>query len=174
MSGLALIYALEFSEPETGRKTAAIILLALGLVFSYYVIPSLELRQDLLVITNPLLRHEIGLGAIEYVDTRFALSVGGRFGKVSAWAAPAPGRLRHRSHSTEDFKTLSLKDGQNVRPSDLPSTISGSYALQIRRLLESPQANSEYSRRVNLLGLALILLPAIAVILTQLSWPLQL
>jgi hypothetical protein len=169
MATLALVQTLFFSEPEAGRKGAAIVLLVLGLVFSYYVIPYLDLREDRLVVVNPILRHEIGLGAIEYVDTRYALNVGGDFGKVSAWAAPAPGRLRHRSHSTEDFRTLNLKDGANVRPSDLPSTISGSYALMIKRALEKPRTNKAYTKSINRLGVGLIVLPALAVIFTQLT-----
>lgn len=169
MAGLALIQSLAFSEQEAGIQGAAIILLALGLVFAYYVVPAVELREDALVVVNPIFRHEIGLGAIEYVDTRFALNVGGAFGKVSAWAAPAPGRLRHRSHSTEDFKTLGLKDGQNVRPSDLPSTISGSFALQIKRSLERPQANANYTKRLNVVSILLIGLPALLVLATQLT-----
>jgi hypothetical protein len=169
MAGLALVQTIFFSEAEAGRKGAAIVLLALGLVLAYYVIPSVDLREDQLVIVNPIFRHEIGLGAIEDVDTRFALNVGGAFGKVAAWAAPAPGRHRHRSHSIEDFRTLNLKDGADVRPSDLPSTISGSYALLIKRALEKPQANTSYTKRLNALGVGLILLPALGVIFTQLT-----
>lgn len=169
MASLALVQTLFFSEAEAGRRGAAIVLLALGLVFAYYVIPYLDLREDQLVVVNPIFRHDIGLGAIEYVDTRYALNVGGEFGKVSAWAAPAPGRLRHRTHSSEDFRTLNLKEGANVRPSDLPSTISGSYALLIKRALEKPQTNRTYTKRINTLGVGLILLPALAVIFTQLT-----
>ena len=169
MASLALVQTLFFSEAEAGRRGAAIVLLALGLVFAYYVIPYLDLREDQLVVVNPIFRHDIGLGAIEYVDTRYALNVGGEFGKVSAWAAPAPGRLRHRTHSSEDFRTLNLKEGANVRPSDLPSTISGSYALLIKRALEKPQTNMAYTKRINTLGVGMILLPALAVIFTQLT-----
>lgn len=169
MATIAAIQSIFFSEPEAGQIGLVVVALLLGVIFTYYVIPALELTDDRLLIINPLTRHEIGFGAIEMVDTRFALSVVGKFGKVSAWAAPAPGRLRHRSHSTEDFRTLGLKEGQNVRPSDLPSTITGSYALQIRRALEKPQANSSYVKRPNYLGIGLIVVPAIAVVITQLS-----
>jgi hypothetical protein len=169
MAGLALVQALYFSEIESGQKSAAIVFLVLGLVFSFYVIPYLDIKESQLVIVNPIFKYEIGLGAIEYVDTRFTLNVGGKFGRVSAWAAPAPGRHRHRTHSTEDFRTLNLKDGMTVRPSDLPSTISGSYALLIRRALEKPQANKTFTKSINRLGVALTVLPALAVLFTQLT-----
>jgi hypothetical protein len=168
LAGLGIIQSLFYSSSSAGLQGVAIILFLLGVVFCYYVIPQVELREDELVILNPLTRHQIGLGAIESVDTRFSLRVGGEFGSVAAWAAPAPSRLRHRSHSKEDFRTLGLKEGQEVRPSDLPSTISGSYALQIRRAISEPQSNRQYLRSPNWLGIAALVVPAGLVLVSQL------
>ena len=168
LAALASIQSLFYSTQEAGLQGFAIILLLTGIVFTYYVFPSVDIDDQRLVVTNPFVRHEIGLGAIEAVDTRFALKVTGEFGAVSVWAAPAPSRLRHRSHTREDFRTLGLKEGQEVRPSDLPSTISGSYALQIRRAIEKGGQLSHYRRSVNLLGVLSIALPAVGVLLSQL------
>ncbi|NBU22754.1 MAG: hypothetical protein EBS38_02420 [Actinobacteria bacterium] len=168
LAALASIQSLFYSTQEAGLQGFAIILLLTGIVFTYYVFPSIDLDDQRVVINNPFVRHEIGLGAIEAVDTRFALKVSGDFGTISAWAAPAPSRLRHRSHTREDFRTLGLKEGQEVRPSDLPSTISGSYALQIRRAIEKGGQPSYHRRRVNLLGVLSIALPAVGVLVSQL------
>ncbi len=168
MAALASIQSLFYATQQAGIQGIAIILLLTGIVFTYYVFPSVDLDGQRLIVTNPFVRHEIGLGAIEAVDTRFALRVSGDFGSVSVWAAPAPSRLRHRSHTREDFRTLGLKEGQEVRPSDLPSTISGSYALQIRRALEQGGQPSYYRRSVNLLGVLSIALPAVGVLVSQL------
>jgi hypothetical protein len=168
LAGIAAVQSLFFSSPEAGTKGLAIIALLLGVIFCYYVLPNVALQQGQVVIVNPLTRYEIGYGIIEQVDTRFALTLTGSFGKVSAWAAPAPGRLRHRSHSSEDFKTLGLKPDQSVRPSDMPSTITGSLALQIRRKLEEGSHPDHFAKRTNWLGAALLLVPAVLVVITQL------
>jgi hypothetical protein len=168
LASFAAIQSLFFSTQEAGVDGLAIIALLLGIIFCYYVVPKVELHSDRIVILNPLLRYEIGYGAIENVDTRFALNLSGEFGKVSAWAAPAPGRHRHRSHSSEDFRTLGLKPDQSVRPSDMPSTITGSLAMQIRRFQAEGGHPASFEKRANLLGIALLVVPAVLVAITQL------
>jgi hypothetical protein len=149
-------------------------LLWLGLMLCWvwlgYVVPSVEVREERLLIRNPLRVATIGIGAIDEVDTRFALKVSGSFGSISAWAAPAPGRLRHRSHSIEDFKVLGLKSGENLRPGDLPSTISGSLALQIQRAKAAGKLlPQDFAIKPNLLGLSMALIPGILLSLHYLT-----
>jgi hypothetical protein len=153
---------------EAGVSGVAIVALVLGVIYAYYVFPAVSVGESKVVIINPLTRHEIGMAAIEDVDTRFALTLKGEFGKVLAWAAPAPSRLRHRSHPKEDFTFMGLKEGQEVRPSDLPSTISGSFALQVRRAMAEKPTDGSYKRSPNWLGILSIALPGIAVLVTQL------
>jgi hypothetical protein len=137
----------------------------LALIWLGYVIPSAQVVRNELLITNPFRVARIGIGAIEDVDTRFSLKVRGGFGSISAWAAPAPGRLRHRSHATEDYKSLGLKDGELVRPGDLPSTISGSLAMQIRM---AQKAGGDLPTKVHIylnpLGIALAAVPSVLLI----------
>ena len=157
-----------YTSTEAGVSGVAIVALVLGIVFAYYVIPAVSISAERVVIVNPLTRYEIGIAAIEDVDTRFALTLKGEFGKVLAWAAPAPSRHRHRSHSKEDFAVMGLKEGQEVRPSDTPSTISGSFALQIRRAMAETPTDGSYKRSPNWIGILSIALPGIAVLVTQL------
>lgn len=164
LAGLASAQALFFS-PGDVVETLLWLSFALGLVWLGYVVPSAEIKNQQLVIVNPFRVAKIGLGAIDSVDTRFALKVSGSFGKLSAWAAPAPGRLRLRSHPTEDFKALGLKDGEQVRPGDLPSTISGSLAMQIRIAQNSGEdLPTEVKISLNPLGIALAVVPSLLLV----------
>jgi hypothetical protein len=154
-----------FYSPQDLYGTLLWIGFALGFIWLGYVIPSAHIQNGELLIVNPFRTARIGLGAIESVDTRFALKVSGTFGSISAWAAPAPGRLRHRSHPTEDYKVLGLKSGELVRPGDLPSTISGSLALQIQRAREQEQASSRVEIKANVLGIALAVVPSLLLVI---------
>lgn len=164
LAGLATAQALFFGPSEV-VETLLWFGLALGLVWLGYVVPSAEIKNQQLVVVNPFRIAKIGLGAIENVDTRFALKVSGSFGKLSAWAAPAPGRLRYRSHPTEDFRALGLKNGEQVRPGDLPSTISGSLAMQIRiAQKDGGDLPTDAHIGFNLVGIALAVVPSLLLI----------
>jgi hypothetical protein len=164
LAGLALSQPIFFGLGDV-VETLLWLVFALSLVWLGYVVPSAEIKNNELVIVNPFRVAKIGIGAIEDVDTRFALKVTGSFGKISAWAAPAPGRLRFRSHATEDYKSLGLKDGQQVRPGDLPSTVSGSLAMQIR-IAQNQVGHppTEVQIRLNLLGIALVVVPGLLLV----------
>jgi hypothetical protein len=164
LAGLALSQPIFFGFGDL-IETLLWIGFALALVWLGYVIPSAEVVDGELLITNPFRVARIGIGAIEDVDTRFALKVTGSFGSVSAWAAPAPGRLRYRSHSTQDYRTLGLKDGELVRPGDLPSTISGSLAMQIRLAQrQGGQLPTKVQINLNPLGIALAVVPGLLLV----------
>ncbi len=163
LAGLAISQPLVYGSGDL-IETLLWLVFVLGLIWLGYVLPSAEIKDGQLKIVNPFRIARIGLGAIENVDTRFALKVSGDFGSISAWAAPAPGRLRHRSHSTEDYKTLGLKSGDLVRPGDLPSTISGSLALQIHQAKSQERLPSHVEIRANLLGFALAVIPGVLLV----------
>ncbi len=151
-------------------ETLLWLLFALSWIWLGYVIPSVEIQGEYLEIVNPFRLAKIGIGAIADVDTRFALKVSGKFGSISAWAAPAPGRLRHRSHTTEDFRALGLKSGELVRPGDMPSTITGSIALQIKRMQNSSKDLPSVSQITpNYLGIALAVVPTLLLLAHYLS-----
>jgi len=146
------------------------LLFALSWIWLGYVIPSVEIQGQTLKIVNPFRLASVGIGGIVDIDTRYALKVSGEFGSISAWAAPAPGRLRHRSHTTEDFRALGLKSGELVRPGDLPSTITGSIALQIKRIQSgSTEVTSVAHISPNYLGIAMAVLPTLLLLAHYLS-----
>jgi hypothetical protein len=167
LAALAMVQAVWYDQ-QNGVQTGTIVLFLLGLIWAYYVFPKVDINSDHVVITNPLTKSEIGFGTIEDVDTRFALKLVGEGKAVSAWAAPAPGRHRHRSASPEDFRFLGLKDGQSVRPGDLPSSVSGSFAYQIRKAIEDGRTqNLTWSTKPNWLGIASVVLPLLVLVATH-------
>jgi hypothetical protein len=167
LAALAMVQAIWFDQ-QNGVQTGSIVLFMLGLIWAYYVYPKVEINSDHVVITNPLTKSEIGFGAVEDVDTRFALKLIGDGKAVSAWAAPAPGRHRHRSASPEDFKFLGLKDGESIRPGDLPSSVSGSLAYQIRKAIDDANTqNLTWSTKPNWLGVASVVIPLLVLVATH-------
>lgn len=168
LASLAMVQAIWFDQ-QNGLRTGAIMLFLLGLIWAYYVFPKVDIKSESVEITNPLTISEIGFGAIEDVDTRFALKLVGDGKAVSAWAAPAPGRHRHRHASTDDFRFLGLKEGQSVRPGDLPSSVSGSFAYQIRKAIEDGNTgNLTWSTKPNWLGVAVVVIPLVVLIAVHL------
>jgi hypothetical protein len=167
LAALAMVQAIWFDQ-QNGVQTGSIVLFMLGLIWAYYVFPKVDIKTDKVIVTNPLTKSEIGFGAIEDVDTRFALKLIGEGKAVSAWAAPAPGRHRHRSASVEDFRFLGLKEGESVRPGDLPSSISGSFAYQIRKAIEDGHtSNLTWSTKPNWLGVASVVVPLVVLVATH-------
>jgi hypothetical protein len=163
-----MVQAIWFDQ-QNGLRTGAIVLFLLGLIWAYYVFPKVEIKSDLVVVTNPLTKSEIGFGAIEDVDTRFALKLVGESKAVSAWAAPAPGRHRHRHTATDDFRFLGLREGESVRPGDLPSSVSGSFAFQIRKAIEEGNTgNNTWNTKPNWTGVASVVIPLVVLIAVHL------
>jgi hypothetical protein len=168
LASLAMVQAIWFDQ-QNGLRTGAIVLFLLGLIWTYYVFPKVDVRSDSVVVHNPLTTSEIGFGAIEDVDTRFALKLIGDGKAVSAWAAPAPGRHRHRHTSTDDFRFLGLKEGQSIRPGDLPSSVSGSFAYQIRKAIEDKNTgNHTWSTKPHWVGVASVVIPLVVLIAVHL------
>ncbi len=168
LASLAMVQAIWFDQ-QNGLRTGAIVLFLLGLIWTYYVFPKVDIKSDSVVVHNPLTISEVGFGAIEDVDTRFALKLVGDGKAVSAWAAPAPGRHRHRHTSAEDFRFLGLREGESIRPGDLPSSVSGSFAYQIRKSIEDGNTgNRTWSTKPNWVGVASVVIPLVVLIAVHL------
>lgn len=97
--------------------------------------PVLRVDDDGLHIRNVATDYDIEWGAIQQVDTKWGLTIFTEIGKVSVWAAPAPGR--HAAFTaTRDQGTFlpeSTYLSGTVRPGDLATTESGAAAAFIRR-----------------------------------------
>lgn len=112
--------------------------LLVGLTWAAYWRPQIVIADDAVVVRNVFSTDRVRLEQIQRIDTRYALTLETTAGKVTAWAAPAPGR-----HSVVFAKR---GDGQGlpestylagtIRPGDLVTSDSGAAAAEIRRRWE--------------------------------------
>jgi hypothetical protein len=102
--------------------------------FIYFVIhrPSLLIGDEGVIIQNPIRRFEFGWEEILEIETQYSLTFYTKSGKVSAWAALAPGRYHQRTVQSAEVKFMIPKDTTLIRPGDSPRTDSGAAAYIAR------------------------------------------
>jgi hypothetical protein len=133
-------------------------------------------------VVNVLHTVDLPWPAIHRIDTKWALTLFTAYGKVTAWAAPAPGGFASRMAGRHDFKGLpesTFGGDQSIRPGDLPGTPSGAAALAVRRhweqlrdaghlddpKLEFARPPTQWHYRTILVGAVLVLLGLLTSIL---------
>jgi hypothetical protein len=103
-------------------------------IWMLYWRPVVVVESTHFTIVNVARTWVIPFTCLEAVETKYALAVVTNAGKVTAWAAPAPGRHQTLSLSLADFRAVRRgKQVDNVRPGDAPNTESGSVAFVVRR-----------------------------------------
>ncbi|NDI09928.1 MAG: PH domain-containing protein [Actinobacteria bacterium] len=102
--------------------------------FIFFVIhrPSLLIGDEGVIIQNPIKRVELGWGEVLEIETQYALTFYTKEGKISAWAALAPGRYHHRTVQSAEIKFMIPKDTTMIRAGDSPRTDSGAAAYIAR------------------------------------------
>ena len=101
--------------------------------------PSVTIAPSGVTVRNLLRTNDVSWPAIERIDTRFALTLYTKAGKIVAWSAPAPSRFAaFRATRTDSMRHLpeSTYVGGAVRPGDIPQSDSGLAALYVRRYWE--------------------------------------
>lgn len=112
------------------------------LVFATWLLfwaPAVTIRDEAVVVDNPLRRITIPWTAIERVDTRWSLRLFTSTGAVTAWSAPAPSRYAMMRTSSSELKGLpesTYGAGQSVGLGDIPASESGLAAYHVRRRWE--------------------------------------
>jgi hypothetical protein len=84
-------------------------------------------------VVNVFRTLDIPWPAIRAIETKWTLTLETAFGKVRAWAAPAPGRQLMRRSEPADHKIGGYRRGDTARPGDLPQSESGAAAQIIRQ-----------------------------------------
>jgi hypothetical protein len=113
--------------------------LVVGTVWAIYWRPEVAVDDGGVRVVNVLRTIVVPWPAIERIDTKWALTLFTSYGKVTAWAAPAPGGFATRMAGTQDLKGLpesTYGPQGSVRPGDLPGSASGAAALVVRRQWE--------------------------------------
>lgn len=160
-------------------RWAPVLALPGALVWLLYGRPAVVVDAEGVQVRNVLRTVSVPWDRIAYVDTRYALTVHTAERAVSAWAAPAPGRMQVQQASAEDTRHLprSTYAGDTIRPGDLATTASGQAASYIRRELErraeepSPaRLDTEVTEHWHTVPAAAVaLLTVVAVVLLNLS-----
>ncbi len=110
--------------------------LVVGTVWAIYWRPEVMVDDGGVRVVNVLRTIHVPWPSIERIDTKWALTLFTAYGKITAWAAPAPGGFASRMAGLHDLKGLPESTygvGDSIRPGDLPGTPSGAAALVVRR-----------------------------------------
>jgi hypothetical protein len=113
------------------------------LVFAVWLLfwaPAVGIRDDAVIVDNPLRRITIPWAAIERVDTRWSLRIFTAGRAVTAWSAPAPSRYAMMRVSKSELKGLpesTYGPGHSVGLGDMPESESGLAAYYVRRRYEA-------------------------------------
>lgn len=154
-------------------------LLVTAIVWALFWLPELAVEEHAVTMRNVLRTHHVPWGAIQRVDTKWALVLFTEQGRYTAWAAPAPSRHVVGSVDPTDLRVISggaLPRGEAVRPGDVLSTASGAAAYVVRRHLTELQEDGAFAhlspeaRRVrstwNVLPLAVLAALTLATVVT--------
>ncbi|MEY3561182.1 MAG: hypothetical protein RL068_334 [Actinomycetota bacterium] len=103
-----------------------------------YWFPRVEVDEGGVRLVNVLRTHYVSWGAIELIDTKYALTLQALGKRYTAWAAPAPGRHSAVFASKDQGAHLpeSTYLAGTVRPGDLITSDSGAVAAYVRRIWE--------------------------------------
>ena len=116
------------------RSAWALVLLAYATWLLFWS-PSVTIDPAGVVVRNLVRERRVTWPAITRIDTKFALTLYTDAGRVSAWAAPAPGRAPVSGASRDDLRGLpesTYGAGGSIRPGDLPTTESGQASMIVR------------------------------------------
>lgn len=103
-------------------------------VIAMYWSPSVLVTEDEVTVRNPFTTWHVPWGAIQRIDTKFALTLFTERARIEAWAAPASGRYTVFRLGPDDTKvTESAKVAGAIRPGDSLASESGQAADYIRR-----------------------------------------
>lgn len=139
--------------------------------------PHVLIAPESITMRNVFSTIRIPWGAVERIDTKWALTLYTRKGRHVAWAAPAPGRHAVGRFGSEDLRHLPETSyvGGSVRASDLPRSDSGDAATIIRTHWEALQngdagssapGESDVTVTVHAVSLAVLIVLVFAAVLS--------
>ena len=135
-----VVFARDFGIASALGSVPLAVLLVYGSAVMFWL-PRVEVDDGGVRIVNLIRSHYISWGAIDRVDTRYALAVFVGQKKYTAWGAPAPGR--HAAFFATKDQGQHLPDSTylagTVRPGDLVTSESGAAAAVIRNRWEKTQ-----------------------------------
>lgn len=125
-------------SPAVGVTALPMLGLLAFAAWAAYWRPSVRIDDDAVTVENIFRSIRVPYGDIQRIDTRFALTLFTEKQRVTAWAAPAPGR--HRILFVQREQGAHLPESSylagTVRPGDLVGSDSGAAAYLVRRRWE--------------------------------------
>lgn len=127
----------------SGLQASAAFVTASAAIWLLFIRPKIVFFDEGLTIVNPLTKVTIPWSSVDEINSQlaFSIKVGGK--KISAWAAPAPGRQHSRTLHSSEFKGLGLEAGGAMRLSDSPRSDSGVASFIARSRLKAFQADAQ-------------------------------
>ena len=127
----------------SGLQASAAFVTASAAIWLLFIRPKIVFFDEGLTIVNPLTKVTIPWSSVDEINSQlaFSIKVGGK--KISAWAAPAPGRQHSRTLHSSEFKGLGLEAGGAMRLSDSPRSDAGVASFIARSRLEAFQADAK-------------------------------
>lgn len=110
-----------------------LVLMAYGTAVLFWS-PRVDVRDEEVEVRNPFVTWHVPWAGIEFIDTKWALTLraGGR--RIEAWAAPAGSRWTPMTLGRDDLRVSeSARVAGAIRPGDALNTDSGAAANVIRR-----------------------------------------
>lgn len=158
-----LFSAISGSSWQVAVESSPLVALLIFTSWAVFMKPAIRVGEEGVEINNVLRSHKLSWGAIERIDTRWALTIFASQKKFTAWSAPAPGRhagfLANREQG-EHLPESSYLAG-TIRPGDLINTDSGVAAAHIRRIWDQKKhqnLSAEVSSRWHLKTIAVFCL----------------
>lgn len=144
--------SLLWSDPASALRYVWPILLIGAMAWAMFWRPSLRVQEHGITVENVLRTTFVPWPAIERIDTQYALTLFTASGRVSVWAAPAPGRHRAFGLARADFDGVSESargEHESLRPADAVSTPTGNLAQFIRGHWEQLRDAGMFDRGVD-------------------------
>lgn len=120
--------------PEDALRAAPFLALVVTVCWALFWRPCVVVDDSGVEIVNVLRTTKVPWPAIRAVDTKWSLTLITAYGRLTAWAAPAPGAAHVLRADRNEARHLpkSTFAGDGIRPGDLPSSPSGGAALIVR------------------------------------------
>jgi hypothetical protein len=138
--GVVALFVVAAHDGSRGvLRTGPWLALVVGTVWAMYWRPEVSVDDSGVRVVNVLHTVHLPWPSIQRIDTKWALTLFTAYGRVTAWAAPAPGGFASRMAGRQDFRGLpesTYGGDRSIRPGDLPGTPSGAAALVVRRRWE--------------------------------------
>ena len=137
--GVTVIVSAATTGPAAILRAIAPVLLLVTLTWAAFWRPEVIVRDEDVVVRNVFTTDVVRFEQIRRIDTRYTLTLDTTQGRVSAWAAPAPGRHRVLTANRDDGTHLPESSylAGTVRPGDLITTDSGAVASVLRHRWEA-------------------------------------